>query len=138
MTSKGCGQKSFMLLWSCHQFLSGFLANCHLPRLSIQWRMSDNGKCNNDIKTGVVNTSPGILLTTEKNIRKTSVRRSEVCVISNHLKWGSFTKHNVDGTPQRVTKGEGTKERWKERKDHVRVIMLRKPSAVQILIKKQI
>ena len=27
----GCGQKSFKLVWGCHQLLSGFLANFHCP-----------------------------------------------------------------------------------------------------------
>ena len=30
----GCGQKSFKLVWRCHQLLSGFLAKDHLPRVS--------------------------------------------------------------------------------------------------------
>ena len=30
----GCGQKSFKLMWRCHQLLSGLLAKGHLPRVS--------------------------------------------------------------------------------------------------------
>ena len=36
----GCGQKSFKLVWRCHQLLSGFLAKGHLPRVSRQSRRS--------------------------------------------------------------------------------------------------
>ena len=32
----GCGQKSFKLVWWCHQLLSGFLTKDHLPRVSCQ------------------------------------------------------------------------------------------------------
>ena len=32
----GCGQKSFKLVWWCHQLLSGLLADGHLPRVSRQ------------------------------------------------------------------------------------------------------
>ena len=36
----GCNQKNFKLVWQCHQFLSGFLAKGHLPRVSRQSRRS--------------------------------------------------------------------------------------------------
>jgi hypothetical protein len=42
----GCGQKSFKLVWWCHQLLSGFLANDHLPQVS---RLSANDKDDNDV-----------------------------------------------------------------------------------------
>ena len=32
----GCGQKSFKLVWRCHQLLSGFLVKGQLPRVSQQ------------------------------------------------------------------------------------------------------
>jgi hypothetical protein len=32
----GCGQKSFKLVWGCHQLLSGFLAKGYSPRVSSQ------------------------------------------------------------------------------------------------------
>jgi hypothetical protein len=35
----GCYQKSFKLVWGCHQLLSGFLANSHMPRVSRQSRL---------------------------------------------------------------------------------------------------
>ena len=36
----GYDQKCFKLVWRCHQLLSGFLANGHLPRVSRQLRLS--------------------------------------------------------------------------------------------------
>ena len=36
----GCSQKSFKLVWRCHQLLSGFLAKGHYPRVSRQSRRS--------------------------------------------------------------------------------------------------
>ena len=36
----GCSQKSFKLVWRCHQLLSGFLAEGHLPQMSRQSRCS--------------------------------------------------------------------------------------------------
>ena len=33
----GCGQESFKLVWRCHQLLSVFLAEGHLPRVSCLW-----------------------------------------------------------------------------------------------------
>ena len=36
----GCVQKSFMLVWRCHQLPSGFLAKGHLQRVSRQSRRS--------------------------------------------------------------------------------------------------
>ena len=32
----GCSQKSFKLVWRCHQLLSGCLAKCHFSRVSRQ------------------------------------------------------------------------------------------------------
>ena len=43
----GFGQKSFRLVWRCHQLLSGFLANGHLPRMSC---LSANDKEDNEVK----------------------------------------------------------------------------------------
>ena len=40
MKAMGCGQKSFKLVWRCHQLLSGFLAKGHLPWVSRQSRRS--------------------------------------------------------------------------------------------------
>ena len=36
----GCGQKSFKIVWWCHELLSGFLAKGNLPRASSQPRWS--------------------------------------------------------------------------------------------------
>ena len=48
-----CQKQSLMLLWLCHQILSGYLANGHLPRVSRQsplsasyeWKWSETGSC---------------------------------------------------------------------------------------------
>ena len=37
-------KKSFKLVWQCHQLLSGFIANDHLPRVSSQSCLSANDK----------------------------------------------------------------------------------------------
>ena len=36
----GCSQKSFKLVWRCHQVLPGFLTEGHLPRVPRQSRVS--------------------------------------------------------------------------------------------------
>ena len=47
--------------------LSGFLANCHLTRLSA------SGKGDNEVKLGAVHRSPGICFKAYKNIRKSQL-----------------------------------------------------------------
>ena len=42
-----------MLVWWCHQRLSRFLANDHLPQVSRQSRMSANNKGDNEVKPGL-------------------------------------------------------------------------------------
>ena len=51
-------KKSFKLVWWCHQLLSGFLANGHLPRVSLQSCLSANDKSDNGLKPGAVHRSP--------------------------------------------------------------------------------
>ena len=67
LLAMGCGQKSFKLVWRCHQLLSGFLVKGHLSRVSRQSRSVANNKCDNEMILGTVDTSPGICLTAEEN-----------------------------------------------------------------------
>ena len=48
-----CGQKSFKLVWRCHQLLSGFLAIDQLIRVSRQSHLSANDKGDNEIIPGL-------------------------------------------------------------------------------------
>ena len=50
-------QKSFKLVWRCHQLQSGFLANDHLPLVSL---LSVNDKGDSEVKPWAVHRSPGI------------------------------------------------------------------------------
>ena len=52
----GYKQKSFKLVWRCHQLLTGSLANGHLPRVS---RLSANVKDDNEVIPGAVPRSHG-------------------------------------------------------------------------------
>ena len=61
----GCEQKSFKLVWQCHHLLSKFLASGHLPRVSLQSRLSVNDKGDNGMVPVDVHRSPGIYLTAE-------------------------------------------------------------------------
>ena len=63
----GCGKNSFKLVWRCHQLLSGFLPNDHLPRVSWQSPLSANDKGDNEVKPGAMHRSPRVYLTTEGN-----------------------------------------------------------------------
>jgi hypothetical protein len=62
-----CSQKSLTIIWRCHQFLSGFLANGYLLLVS---RLSANDKGDNEMLLGTVHRPPGIYLTAEENFRK--------------------------------------------------------------------
>ena len=72
-------------MWPYRQFLFGFLANGHFPRVSSQSRLSANDKGDNQMKAGTVNRSPGIYLTAEGNPRRTSSRKpsNEGCATSH-------------------------------------------------------
>ena len=63
-------QKSFILMWRCHQLLSGFLAKVYLPPESRQSNLSANDKDDNVMILGAVHRSPDICLTAEENSRK--------------------------------------------------------------------
>ena len=65
-----CGQKSFKLVWRCHQLLPGFLTKGHLPRVLRQSRRSVMIKGDNEMILGAVYRSPGICLTADENPRK--------------------------------------------------------------------
>ena len=56
--SSGLPQKSFKLVWWCHQLLSGFLAKDNFPGVSRQ----SADKCGNETMPGDVNRSPGDFL----------------------------------------------------------------------------
>jgi hypothetical protein len=49
----GCEQKSFKVVWRCHQLLSGFLAKGYLPRVSRQSRLLINDKGENEMIPGL-------------------------------------------------------------------------------------
>ena len=63
-------KKSFKLMWRCHQLLSGFLANGHLPRVSRQSCLLTNDKSENEMIPGAVHIFPGIYLTAGENLGK--------------------------------------------------------------------
>jgi hypothetical protein len=65
--SASCGQKSFRLVKRCHQLLSEFLANGHLPQESRQSRLSANLKRDNELKPGSMHRSLGIYLMVDEN-----------------------------------------------------------------------
>jgi hypothetical protein len=67
-----CGQKSFKVVWRCHQLLSGFLVNGHLPQVLHQ---SANNKGDEMILQTVHRS--GIFLTAEENPRKSQLRDSQ-------------------------------------------------------------
>ena len=56
-------KKHHMLVWRCHQLLSGFQAKGHLLRVSC---LSANDKGDNDMIPGAVHITPGIRLMAEK------------------------------------------------------------------------
>ena len=72
------------LVWRCHQLLSRFLANDHLPRMSSQ---SANDKGDNEMILGAVHRSPGIYLTAEEIPGKPQLGDvDEGCATSHCLK----------------------------------------------------
>ena len=70
LSVESCGKKIFMLLYRCHQILSGFLAKGHFPRVSYQSRLSANDKDDSKMISGAEHRSPGICLIAEENPRK--------------------------------------------------------------------
>ena len=65
--------ESYKLVWQCHQLLSGFLVNGHLPRVSCQSCLSANDKGDNEMILGPVQRSPGIYLTADENPGKSQL-----------------------------------------------------------------
>ena len=57
-------------MWQCHQLLSGFIANGHLPRVSWQSRLSANDMGDNEVKPGAVLRFPVMYITAEGNPEK--------------------------------------------------------------------
>ena len=57
----------------CHQLLSGFLANGHLPRVSRQTHLSAKDKGDNEMIPGSVQRSLGVYLTTRENPGKPQI-----------------------------------------------------------------
>ena len=53
-------KKSFRLVWRCHQLLSGFLSNDHLPRMRHQSRLSANDESDSEKILEAVHRSPDI------------------------------------------------------------------------------
>ena len=51
----------------CHQFLAGFLAKGHVPRMSLQPLLSANDKDGNEMIPRAAHRSSGIFLTPDKN-----------------------------------------------------------------------
>ena len=61
----GCSQKSFKVVWRCHQLPSGFLVNDTLRRVL---RLSANDKGDNEITSGAMYRYPSIYITPEENL----------------------------------------------------------------------
>ena len=68
------GQKSFMLMLRCHQSLSGFLAEDHLPQMSYQSLQSVNDKDDNEKIPEIVHRCTGIYPSAEENCAKPQLR----------------------------------------------------------------
>ena len=86
------GKKRLMLVWWCHQLLSGFLTKDPLIRVSCQSRLSSN-----DMIPGVVRRSHGILLTSRRPYY-------ESYTSSHRLKWNPFSPNEVRRIAQHVSK----------------------------------
>ena len=66
----GCGQKSFKLVWRCHQLLFGFPAKGYFAPSFPSVTSVANDKGDNEMILGAVHRSPGICLTAKENPRK--------------------------------------------------------------------
>ena len=103
----GCGRRSIMLVWLCHQLLAWFLDNGHLPRVLHQSYLRlmirrvmrwNRGLCTD-------------LLAFTLKLSKTSAKRpsEEGSATSNCLKWGPLTPNDVERITQHVREEEGRK-----------------------------
>ena len=63
----GCDQKSFKIVWRCHQLLSRFLAKGHLLQASRQSRLSASDKGDNELMLRFMHRYPGIYLMVQEN-----------------------------------------------------------------------
>jgi hypothetical protein len=106
----GCIQKSFKLVWRCHQFLSEFLEKGYLPRISRQSRLSAHDKGNNEMIPGTVHRSHGIYFTAEENSGKLQLGTvDEGCATNDRLKCGPLLPNDVNRNAQYIREGEGRK-----------------------------
>ena len=98
LCSSGYGQQSFKLVGRCHQFLCGFLANDHLPRVSHQSHLSANGK-------GTVQKFHDIYLRAEGNPGKPQLGDLRWRLCDHHrLKWAPFPSNEVGRIAQHLEK----------------------------------
>ena len=83
------GQKSFKLVWRCHQLLTS------------------------EMIPGAVNRSPGICLAAEENPEKPQLgnRLMKSCATSHPHKWGPLPSNEASRIAKQVMKGEGRKGR---------------------------
>ena len=94
----GWGQKSFKLVWQCHQLLSRFLVKGHMLRVSRQSRLSTNYTSDNEMILGIVPKSP--YLTAEENFSQETV--DEGYATSRLFKWGPLPPNEVGRSAQHV------------------------------------
>jgi hypothetical protein len=100
-------------MWRCHQLLSGFLANDHLPQLSRQSRLSAKGKNDNEVKQGEVHRSPSIYLTIEESpgkhqLRDRLIKAVRIAIDSNGVPYPymrSLGPHSMSGREKKVKIG---------------------------------
>ena len=65
--SHGLRSKDFKLVLWCHELLSKFAANSHLPRVLRKLRLSANDKGDDKMILGTVHRFPGIYLAAKEN-----------------------------------------------------------------------
>jgi hypothetical protein len=108
----GCDQKSFKLVWWCHQVLSGFLANGYLPRVSRQSRRSLMIRVVVKWSWGLCTDLLAIALQPRKTPENLSLETVwwRGCATSHRLKWDTFPPNEVGRIAQHVRNGEGRKK----------------------------
>ena len=112
----GFDPNSFKLVWRCYQFLYGFLANDHLPRVLPHSRLSANDKGANEVKPGAVHRSPGTCFTAEGNPRKHQLgdrlmKTVRPAIASNPVHYHQMTarSHGTSGKEKEEERKEGVK-----------------------------
>ena len=100
----GCGQKSFKLVWRCHQLLSD-----SYPKIT-SVTLVTNDKNDYEMIPGAAYRSSGICLTAEENTgKKPQLGDSLGYATSHRLKWGLFLPNEAVGlhsTSGREKKGK--------------------------------